>query len=201
MKLPDEKTPEDKLLLAAESRAESSGDSEDEEEALIDESTVVLNPRSKVDLDAIGGRIDEARSEQKALKRKFEIDMPKSAVCIDPNKVLTVGKVRKLKSQLRIAADGDDEDDDAGEIDVDKQRQLIQEAFAGDDVVQDFIKEQKVAERLQYHPDYVFCERSMSSSNLRRDLSDTALRSGIRCRTCNCRRKTPKNAKLTEKPL
>ena len=150
MRLPDEKTPEGKGLPTAESGAESSSDSEDEEEALIDESTAVLDPYSKVDLDAIEDRIDEARTEQKALKRKFEIEMPKSAVCIDPNKVLTVGKVRKLKSQFRIAADGDDEDDDAEEMDVDKQRQLIQEAFAGDDVVQDFIKEQKVAERSHY---------------------------------------------------
>ncbi|XP_003748211.1 U3 small nucleolar RNA-associated protein 14 homolog A [Galendromus occidentalis] len=125
---------------------ESSDSSDEEEEDIIQESTAILDPYAKVDLDVIEGRIDEAKSEQKALKRKLDIETPKSAVCIDPEKVLTVGKVRKLKSQFRTTVGGEDDDedgDDAEEMDVDKQRRLIQEAFAGDDVVQDFIKEQK----------------------------------------------------------
>lgn len=140
--LPKQKTP--KASAKEKAGEDSSSSSEDEEEEFIEETTEILDPYAKVDVNAIGERIDEARSEQKAIKRKLDIGTPKSAVCIDPENVLTVGKVRKLKSQFKISAEGED-DEDAEEMDVDKQRQLIQEAFAGDDVVQDFIKEQKVS--------------------------------------------------------
>lgn len=78
-----------------------------------------------------------------------------SQVCIDPEKVLEVGErsEKRLKSKLKlnVSIEGGSEDDESdGEeeelrMNAERQRKLIQEAFAGDDVVEDFIKEQKVS--------------------------------------------------------
>lgn len=62
---------------------------------------------------------------------------------------------KKLKSRLRLSSsvggqssseeESDDEDGEGGRrANEERQRRLIQEAFAGDDVVEDFIKEQRV---------------------------------------------------------
>lgn len=80
-------------------------------------------------------------------------------MCIDPEKVLEVGESseKKLKSKLRLSAaigeqssseeESDDElnDGEGQRSNAERQRKLIQEAFAGDDVVEDFIKEQRVS--------------------------------------------------------
>lgn len=82
---------------------------------------------------------------------------------IDPEKVLQIGtkSEKKLRSRLRLssAIEGEgfsesesDQEDDAAERNADEERQkkLIQEAFAGDDVVEDFIKEQKVNKGISF---------------------------------------------------
>ncbi|OQR79130.1 hypothetical protein BIW11_05946 [Tropilaelaps mercedesae] len=110
-------------------------------------------------------RVKDAQEEESRMERKREIEemVTPSAVCIDPEKALEVGEKaeKKLKSRLQLntaiegqssseeGSDDDDDDTDKQKANEKRQRKLIQEAFAGDDVVEDFIKEQKEKDALE----------------------------------------------------
>lgn len=148
-----------------EMEAASSNDDEgeEEEEAIISESTSRIDPYAADkatgdDEESIEERlknVDEEESKQMKRKRELEERSMMSAVCIDPEKVLEVGErsEKKLRSKLRLNVstedqsseddDDDEQDEESRRTNEERQRKLIQEAFAGDDVVEDFIREQK----------------------------------------------------------
>ncbi|XP_022689465.1 U3 small nucleolar RNA-associated protein 14 homolog A-like isoform X1 [Varroa jacobsoni] len=149
---------------------EDGGDdiSDDSESELISESTQRATPQETQEEIKILNQIsnpkqeNEEKSNNLSEKRESEEMAASSAVFIDPEKVLQIGtkSEKKLRSRLRLSlaiegegfseSESDQEDDAAeGSADEERQKKLIQEAFAGDDVVEDFIKEQKEKDALE----------------------------------------------------